>query len=79
MFDANRKSAGAGYTTTVAFLVAAFIFSPAMLVVSRPPGYVSASLALACGVLCVALAWVNWRKFSQLSIPSIAPQRATAR
>jgi hypothetical protein len=28
-------------------------------------------LAIACSALSVTLAWVNWKKFSRLSIPSI--------
>ena len=76
MFDASKKSTGTGYTTTVAFLVVAFVFIPAVLVVSRPFGYLSVSLAIVCSTLCVALAWVTWRKTSQLSIPSIASQGA---
>ncbi len=75
MFD-SQKSAGTGYTTTVALLTVAFIFSPAALVVLRPVGYVSVSLAIACSALCVTLAWVNWRRSSQLTIPSIAIQGA---
>lgn len=74
MFESNQKSTGTTYTTTVALLVLAFIFSPAMLALSRPVGYLTISLAVACSLLCVAMAWVNWRKLSQLSIPSIATQ-----
>jgi hypothetical protein len=73
MFNAHGKSTGTRYTTTVAFLVVAFIFIPAILVVSR--GHVSISIAIACSALCVALAWVNWKSSSQLSIPSITAQR----
>jgi hypothetical protein len=60
----------------VAFLVVAFIFSPAILFFFRPLGYLSVSLAIGCSALCVALAWVNWKKSSQLSIPSIEDQGA---
>ena len=69
MFDSDQKSTGTGYTTTVALLIMAFIFCPAVLVVSRPVGYVSLSLAIACSALCVILAWVNWKKSSRLSVP----------
>jgi hypothetical protein len=30
-------------------------------------------------VLCAGWAWVNWKRSSQLSIPSIASQRETAK
>jgi hypothetical protein len=72
MFQASEKSTGTGYTKAVAFLLVAFIFSPAVLLVSRPLSYVSVSLAIACSALCIILAWVNWKRSSQLSIPSIA-------
>jgi hypothetical protein len=72
MFQASEKSTGTGYTTTVAFLLVAFVFSPAVLIVSRPLGLVSVSLAIVCSVLCVLLAWVNWKRSSQISVPSIA-------
>ena len=36
MFDTQQKSTGTGYTTTVAFLVVAFLFIPAAFVISRP-------------------------------------------
>jgi hypothetical protein len=74
MFDSDQKSTGTGYTSTVALLIMAFIFCPAVLVALRPVGYVFLSLATACSALCVILAWVNWKKSSRLTIPSIAIQ-----
>ena len=79
MFDSDQKSTGTGYTTTVALLIMAFIFCPAVLVVSRPVGYVSLSLAIACSALCATLAWVNWKKSSQVSVPSTVIQGGTAK
>lgn len=79
MFDSYQKSTETSYTTMVALLTVAFIFSPAVLVFLRPVGYVSLSLAIACSVLCVTLAWINWKKSSQLSAPSIAIQGAKAK
>jgi len=67
---AQQKSTGSGYTTTVAFLVVAFLLIPAVLVISRPLGYVSISLAVAFSALCIGLAWFNWKRLSQLSIPT---------
>ncbi len=74
MFDTSQKSTGTGYTTTVAFLVVAFIFSPAFLLFSRPVGFTSVALAITCSLLCLGLAWINWKKSSQLSSPSIVSQ-----
>ncbi len=71
MFDSSRKSTEINYTTTVALLSGAFIFSPAVLAISRPFGYLSLSLAVAFSALCVALAWFDWKESSQLFIPSI--------
>ena len=79
MFDPQQKSTGTGYTTTVALLAVAFIFSPAVLMISRPIGYVSLSLAIACSAICLALAWANWKKSSQLSIPSIETHEEKAK
>lgn len=75
----SRASTGSGYTRTVAYLAVAFIFSPAVLVVSRPVGFIAISLAIACSALCVTLAWLNWRKFSQLSIASAESRRVAAK
>ncbi|MFN7939647.1 MAG: hypothetical protein U0R19_40350 [Bryobacteraceae bacterium] len=71
MFQSNEKSAGTQYTLTVTLLALAFVFSPALLVLSNQFGYLSISLAVASSTLCVALAWLNWSKYSRLTIPSI--------
>jgi len=77
MFDTSRKFTGTGYTGTIAFLVFGFIVSPAVLAFSRPVGYMSISLAAACSGMCAVVAYVNWKRFSQLSIPSIVTQTVT--
>lgn len=79
MFALRQKSTGTEYTLTVALLAVAFIFSPAVLVASGPLGYLSLSLAVACSAICVTLAWVCWKRSSQLSIPSIAIQRTESK
>ncbi len=76
MFDQQEKSAGRDFTWTVALLSVAFIFSPAVLIVSRPVGAIGVSLALACSGLCIAIAWVDWKRYSRLSIPSVEAQEA---
>ena len=72
MLDGQQKSTGTGYTATAALLTVAFIFVPALLIVSSPFGYFILSLAIACSALCTTLAWIVWKKSSQRSIPSIA-------
>jgi len=79
MFEAQQKPTGTRYTITVALLAVAFIFIPAVLIVSRPFGYISLFAAIACSVLCVVSAWRLWKKFSQLSITSIAIQDGSAK
>ncbi len=79
MFDTQQKSTGTGYTTTVAFLVVAFIFIPAALMFSGRFGYISISLATAGSILCLGMAWLTWKKSSQRSMPSIATQEARAK
>jgi len=79
MFESQQKPTGTGYTMTVALLAVALIFSPAVLFFSRPIGYVSVSLAIVCSALCLAAARINWKRASQLSIPSIATERAAAK
>jgi hypothetical protein len=74
MFDSQQKSTGTGYTKTVALLAVAFVFIPGLLLMSRPFGYVSLSLAVACSAICLVMARVNWKKSSQLSMPSIEIQ-----
>ncbi|HYL38497.1 MAG TPA: hypothetical protein VEV17_21455 [Bryobacteraceae bacterium] len=79
MFEAQQKSTGTRYTTTVALLAVAFIFIPTVWIVSRPFGYVFLCLAVVCSALCVILGWRFWKKFSQLSLTSIAIQEASTK
>lgn len=78
MFDSQQKATGTQYTMTIALLLVAFVFSPAVLFVLTPIGYVSVSLAIACSVLCVGLAWGNWKN-SKLTVPSIAAPRTSSK
>lgn len=79
MFDSTQRSPATGYTTAIAFLVVGLILGPAILLISSPLGYLSISLASVCTISCVALAWVNWKRSSQLSKPAIATQRGAAK
>jgi hypothetical protein len=71
VFAPQQKSTGTGYTQTIALLAAAFIFIPGLLLMSRPFGYVSLTLAIVGSAICLVVARINWKKSSQLSIPSI--------
>lgn len=79
MFDSQQKYTGTRYTMTVTLLIVAFIMSPVALMASRPLGYVSVALALACSVVCSAMAWINWRNHSELTIPSIVARKSRAK
>jgi hypothetical protein len=79
MFDAHQKSTGTGYTTTVAFLVVAFIFISAILLLSRPVGYAFISSAIVCSAICIVFALVIWNRSPRLSIPTIETQKVTAK
>jgi hypothetical protein len=74
MFESHQKSTGTGYTTTVALLAVALVFSPAALFFIRPFSYLSLGLAASCSVVCLGLAGVSWKRLSQLSIPSLVTQ-----
>lgn len=71
MFNSQQKYAGTRYTIVVAMLVVACVFSPALLLFSRPSGYLAPSVALACSIFCIAIAFIHREKYSELTIPSI--------
>lgn len=78
MFESQQKSSGTRYTLTVALVAMALIFSPAILMISRPVGYLPLGLAVAASAFCLAVAWLTWRKYSLLSIPSIVTSSIAA-
>ena len=71
MFAPHLKSTGRNYVTSAALVVFALVFTPAVVIISGPPGYLSLSLALASAATCVTLAWFKWKRSSRLSVPSI--------
>jgi hypothetical protein len=76
MFVANEKFTGTNYTATAAWLILAFIFIPAVLIASHPFSDVALAAAIACSLICIGLARMNWMNFSQLSIASITDRGA---
>ncbi len=60
---------------TVTLLVMALVASPAVLFASKPFDYPSVLAALTFSAICIALAWNQWTKHSDLTIPSILPRR----
>jgi hypothetical protein len=81
MFDSEQKSTATGTqsNTTLAMLIVAFIFYPAVMVASRAVANWTVSLAITGSVLCVITDWFNWRKSWPLYIPSMAIQEAGAK
>ncbi|HTP85936.1 MAG TPA: hypothetical protein VMJ34_03275 [Bryobacteraceae bacterium] len=79
MFESQQKPTGTSYTTTAALLAVALVVSPAVLIISRPFGRIALGFAIACSVLCLVLAWVNWKTSSRLSVPSLETPRGKAK
>lgn len=71
MIDFRRIYTGADYTSTVALVVFAVFFSPALLLLSGPIGGLPPAAALALSAACLAFAWIRWTRFSTLTIASI--------
>jgi TRAP-type uncharacterized transport system fused permease subunit len=79
MSDVQTTYIGTRYTIMVALLTIAFVFSPTVLMLSHPFGYVAPSFAIACSALCLALAWINWKRHSELTMPSIVARLPRSR
>ena len=68
------RTTGTTYTLTFAVLAVAFVFIPVLLAVSGPIRLPVSLLAIAGSALCAVAASFLWKRFSRLSIPSIAFQ-----
>jgi hypothetical protein len=73
MLDVRKKTVETQYTATAAYLVGAFLFSPAILVISRPVDTLSMSLALVWSAASVTMAWFAWKRSSRFFDLSIMP------
>jgi hypothetical protein len=71
MLGPNEKSTGTTYTCTIGLLVSAFLFIPALVVVSLPATYLEFFLAALSMAACSALAGWMWKRHSDLTIPSL--------
>lgn len=72
MLDPHQKQTGTRYTAIAALVIAAAVFSPAVLALTRPSGQAPIALAIAFSATCLAVAWLDWSKYARLTIPSIA-------
>jgi hypothetical protein len=72
MFEV-QKTAGPPHTLTTALLVIAFIFLPAMLLVT-PMSVMAFLLTVAGSSLCLTLACVNWNRSlnARVALPNLA-------
>ena len=71
MKSSQQRYTGTDYNSTVALVIVALVFSPALLVLSSPFGNASVYASAAFSAMCLVLAWANWKKRSALTIPSI--------
>lgn len=76
MLRSYQKSTGISYARTVALALTGIVASPVALFLSRPVTSASALIALAFTMVCMTLAWDQWRRKSGLTILSITTPRA---
>jgi hypothetical protein len=74
MTKTRQKYADTQHASTVGLLVLAIVFSPAVLVPSRPFGGASVSLAAVFSALCLVLAWFAWARDSRRPRMSVVTQ-----
>jgi hypothetical protein len=79
MLDTQQRSTGTRYTTTVALLMVALLFIPAVLIAYRATGVYPILLAVAASASCLAWARFQWKCRSALTIPSIATEITRAK
>lgn len=72
MFDSFVKPVGREYTKTIAWLVVAIVFIPAIFV-TVGVGYPSLIGAVAGSLICITLAWVTWKRSSAPAVVSLEP------
>jgi hypothetical protein len=77
MFTSHLTTMGTRYTVVAASLVFAFVFSPAITLISGSFGLESVASTLAMSTTGLAIAWLGW-KHSRLSILSIRMPLAPA-
>jgi len=71
----QEKETGTQYTLTVALLLCAFHFSPALFVMNGQFGGKFIFMMLLCSSVCAMLARLSWKRHSHLTIPSFESPR----
>lgn len=79
MFDTSERSTGTQYTTTVALLVMGCVFTPAVLLLSRPVEALTIWVAVGCSAVYLLSSRLSWTRYSRLTIPSIAGRRGRSK
>jgi len=65
-----------GHGRTVALLAFGLVFTPALVISSRPVGNLFLALAVMCSAVCVILAWAPWNQSKPFSVDSFTMQEA---
>jgi hypothetical protein len=79
VFDSHLKSTGRDYSLTIALLAVGALLVPASMFANRAAGSGALTIAAAGSLVCLVLAWVNWKRNSQLTIPTIEDERTTTK
>ena len=74
MINTRQKYEHAQPASAIGLLVLALVFSPAVLVLSRPFGSASVSLAAVFSALCIVLSWFAWARDSHRPRVSVVTQ-----
>ena len=72
MFESSHKPVDSGSTLTVFLIAIAFIFIPSGVVFFRPVGGMLLALAAMCSMLCLVVAWINWKRSFKRPLADIA-------
>jgi hypothetical protein len=75
LFDSHHHPVGRDHTVTVALVTAAFVFIPALVLISQPVTYWP---GIGMSVLCVSLAFLHSRNVHSAFGASPAIARSTA-
>lgn len=71
MLPLPQNSSGTTYTATFMLFAIAFLFGPALILISRPISYPALILVAAASVAAGVLGILSWRSHTNLTIPSI--------
>ena len=72
MFESSHKTVDSGSTLTVFLIAVACIFVPSGVIFFSPVGDLLLALAAACSALCLAAAWINWKRSSKRPLADVA-------